>query len=266
MLFKKTICPQCKSDYDECLAYCPICHKENKARDPLINNKGPVWLRWELQIGLFLLGSIGFIAFTVMVGMFVNPIEDLILKLMLSNSIAYGILFAIMVVLMVVNRRNILDSLKDYKAYIIGILFGGALIGLSVLLEMFLGIWHESQAGGNQSAIILMVQNYPVVTFFIICVFGPICEEITYRIGLFTFFRRINRVLAYAVTILVFTLIHFDFTSEDLINELWNVPGYALGAIILTIAYDWKGPAASTACHIVNNLVSFISILLVANH
>lgn len=262
MLFKKTICHKCKASYDECLANCPICQQENRDRNPLLAKDKGLWFRWEMQLGLFFLGTIGFIIFTVMVGMFTTPIENIPLKLLLGNGISYFIVFTIMTILMILNRKTVVRSLKDYRSYVWGILLGGVLLGSSILLDLFIGIWHKVPPGGNQSAIVQLVLNYPVASFVIICIFGPVCEEIAYRVGLFSFMKRINKILAFAVTILLFTAVHLDYFSENFIDELWNVPGYALGAFALTFAYEFKGFGASTTCHIVNNLVSYISILV----
>lgn len=263
MLFKKTICPQCKTSFDECLENCPICSHRNHGRDPRLIKEGAAWLRWETQLGLAVTGSIGFILLTIIVGMFVSQIGDTTLRLMLGNSIAYLALTCLFIVAIVINRKPLLRFLKDYKSAIWGIAFGAALVGLSIGLEYFLGLFHTPEPGGNQSIIIQMVKAYPVPTFFVICIMGPLCEEITYRLGLFTLLRRFNKPVAYIFTLLIFTAIHLDYTSTNFINELWNMPGYLLGAAILTISYDLKGPYASITCHVINNLVSFISILVI---
>lgn len=93
-------------------------------------------------------------------------------------------------------------------------------------------------------------------------VIGPICEEFTYRVGLYSIARRLNKYVAIAFSTIVFALIHFSFTSSDIVNELINLPSYLAGGIIFGIAYEHKGPACSMTAHICYNLFSLIVVLL----
>ena len=98
-------------------------------------------------------------------------------------------------------------------------------------------------------------------------VIGPICEEFTYRIGLFSLTKRLSRVAAYIITPLVFGFIHFGWGSiatggDALIIELLNIPDYILAGVIFAFLYDRFGIGASTTAHVMNNLLSFIQILI----
>ena len=70
-------------------------------------------------------------------------------------------------------------------------------------------------------------------------ILAPFAEEMTYRIGLFSALKRVNLILAFIVTALVFGLIHFDLSGviqgfntgtegsrKYAINELCNLPLY----------------------------------------
>ena len=65
-----------------------------------------------------------------------------------------------------------------------------------------------------------------------------------------------------AVTVIVFALIHFDFAAKDMAGELWSLPSYLISGIILTIAYEHRGPACSMTAHIAYNTFAFIMILV----
>ena len=94
---------------------------------------------------------------------------------------------------------------------------------------------------------------------------GPIVEEFTYRYGLFGYVKKHNKTLAYVATILIFALIHFEFTTDvdQLVNELLNLPSYLIGAIVLSIAYDKSDNlVVPIIAHIFNNLISFTSTFM----
>ena len=65
-----------------------------------------------------------------------------------------------------------------------------------------------------------------------------------------------------AVTVIVFAFIHFDFGADNMTSELWLLPSYIVSGIILTIAYEHRGPACSMTAHIAYNIFAFIMILL----
>ncbi|MBP5694703.1 MAG: CPBP family intramembrane metalloprotease, partial [Bacilli bacterium] len=105
---------------------------------------------------------------------------------------------------------------------------------------------------------------YPITCLFIFGLIGPICEEITYRVGLFSLLKRKNRALAYLVTIAVFALIHFNFSNDPatLLNEIINLPYYMFAAFAFSFAFDKFGFAASATAHISNNLISLFLVVM----
>ena len=88
-----------------------------------------------------------------------------------------------------------------------------------------------------------------------------------YKVAANIFFNKIlckrkNRILAYVATIIIFTLIHFDFGAKTMTNELLNIPYYAAAAFAFTFAYDQYGFAASVTAHVANNLFSVITEII----
>ena len=64
------------------------------------------------------------------------------------------------------------------------------------------------------------------------------------------------------VAVLVFALIHFDFTASDIIGELWSLPSYIACGAVLTVAYIHRGPACSMTAHIVYNTIAMLMVVL----
>ena len=114
----------------------------------------------------------------------------------------------------------------------------------------------------NQSAADAFANNYPILAFFVMAIIGPICEELTYRVGLHSFLRRINKYLALVVTIIIFAMIHFTFDAENIVEELWSLPSYLVSGLLLTLAYEVRGPACSITAHACYNLFALIMTMV----
>ena len=112
-----------------------------------------------------------------------------------------------------------------------------------------------------------MVKTYPLLSVLILGFLGPAVEEFTYRVGLFSFLTRVHKALAYAVTIVIFGLIHFDFTATgaNMVNELIHLPIYMFSGAALCVLYDFMGLSASLSAHVTNNLLSIIPTILLLN-
>jgi len=262
MLFKDRKCQNCNSSYDECLEYCPKCHERNVNQPEQVKKSHFRWFNYYVQISFALIAIIGFYVCSFIVGFLSYSLKDnTTLYLLVTNGVSYLILFISLFTILMFNRDGFFKDWAHIKPYLIAILGFAALVGLSYALSAFISIFYQIKPSENESNVIKLVQTYPVLSFIILCFLGPICEEFGYRIGLFSFFNRINRVLAYAITIILFTLAHIDFASADLVNECANIPSYLLGAIILTTAYDIGGAPTSITLHIMNNILS-VSLIL----
>ncbi len=174
------------------------------------------------------------------------------------------------------NREALFDVFRGFARFrdlLIGlfIFMVTSLIGsiYSNILENTVS-WFADNA--NQESVISMVETFPLASFFMIVLFAPFSEELTYRVGLNGAFGRKRRWIGILVSVLVFALAHFDFTSIEtamagdplaLYRELLNLPVYLLAALGLCLAYLATGNvAASMNAHMINNLISFVSILV----
>ena len=130
------------------------------------------------------------------------------------------------------------------------------------LLNAFISIWHTPADNVNQASVESIATSYPLIGIFIMGMVGPICEELTYRVGLYSFLRRINKYLALVVTAIVFAMIHFTFDAKDIVEELWSFPSYLISGVILTLAYERRGPACSITAHVCYNLIAVLMIMV----
>ena len=265
MLIKWKKCSNCETYHDPTLEKCPKCHKHNELYLNREITNHVAFFHPIAQIGLFLAGFslAGMLVAELIVALFLGGIED---KLLLSTtliSVTYLIMFLGLALIVILTRRDYF--FKKYKRaidYIYGLGYAMTLVLVSTMVATLLNIFHPVAENANQETAVAIAKGYPILAFFILGIIGPICEELTYRVGLYSFFRRINKWLALAITAVVFAFIHFDFSGEsDLINELWAFPSYLVSGVILTLAYEHRGPACSMTAHIAYNIFAFMLML-----
>ena len=183
---------------------------------------------------------------------------------MLVNSISYLALLIFLLILINTDIVKLVKSFGQYQSLIAGIICLLAIFGFNILYGSFLNlVGPKVSDNANQTGLNSMTRQYPFTCLIIFGFIGPICEEITYRVGLFSSMKRRSTWLAYLVTILVFALIHFNFSTDPatLLNEVLNLPYYLFAAAAFSFTYDKFGFAASTSAHILNNIFSLLVIL-----
>lgn len=265
MYFKDKICPKCGASYDPALKNCPCCNTEND--DPNISKSNMTWLPISQQLLAFIIGFAGFHLLTFIFSLIFSNLaqQDQIQGLLYINLSSYLLIFIAFAILGFRYLNQIFYRFNKLRPYVFGLVAGIILIGLSTLISYLIGLAHPG-TNENQSIAVNLVKRYPIVSIFLLGIIGPIVEEFTYRIGLFSFLKRVNRPVAYIGTIIVFTLIHINiFNPTDWISELISIPNYVLAAFILSYTYEKEGTVASCIAHILNNLVSVIQILIVSN-
>ena len=265
MLLKRKKCPNCGAYYDPTLEKCPACHKHNELYLNREINDKIAFMHPVAQIGLFLGG------FALAGMLIIEIIFTLLLKNAFTDKTALEstvlsctyitMLGGLGFIVFLTRRKHFLSKYTRKIDYIYGLAYMLTLILVSSLVSAFVALFHEATDNVNQSTAVVFVKNYPLLAFFVIGILGPLCEELTYRVGLYSFLRRINKYLAFIVTIIVFALIHFDFDAIDMVNELWALPSYIVAGAILTLAYEHRGPACSMAAHVCYNIFAFLTIL-----
>ena len=269
-------CSYCGTKMDSFAEKCPNCEEKNP--DPVIEKeKMAAVYPWWKQILFFVTGWLFF-------NIVAYPIAFLLGALgygsgAFINYTVYLVTFTAMIFVIWNDFHPLFKSFKSWKPYVFGIAGYILLLILengwgiiSTIIFSLLNIAKSTNA--NEAAVQQVVQTYPFMSLIIFGIIGPICEELTYRVGLFSLTRRVNIVLAYFVSIGVFALIHFDQKSViniildpsqdnlvDLIVELLNLPAYLMAGAVFTFLYHKWGFAASLTAHVTNN--SIINILAI---
>ena len=235
---------------------------------------GPKWpkIRSEYiyRLIVFLIGFVGifFVGLLVEIVVYLfNPdildsnAPNYIQGLATVNSVQYLILLGAFIFFLWPRLFTLIERFKHWKHVIIGVACGALVIGVTILYNFVINQFIELEVNGNEVAAEQMIKQYPGISLFILGFVGPICEELTYRFGLFGLLKKKNRILAYIVSSLVFGIIHFDFTG-DLIVELLNLPTYILCGLIFGTTYDFFGFEGSLTAHITNNVYAVIMTVI----
>ena len=267
MLFKDTKCSNCDTYHDPTLQECPKCHNSNELFRLNRLPKRVLFLHPIAQIGLFLVGFAyaGMIISELFASLFLFPfaIENELLKTTIALLVTYILMLIGLAAIILLTRKSYFFSkYKNGIDYIYGIAYAITIVCLSTALGALVSLIYEIGDNTNQSLANDIAINYPIIAFVLFAFLGPICEELTYRVGLYSFLRRINKYLAFAVTVIVFALIHFDFAAENMLEELWSSPSYILSGFLLTLAYEHRGPACSMTAHVIYNLIAFLLMLV----
>ena len=265
MLLKRKKCPNCGAYYDPTLEKCPSCHKHNELYLNREINDKIAFMHPVAQIGLFLGGFsyAGMLIIQIIISLFVRSAitDKTAFEAALISCTYILMLGGLGFIVFWTRRQHFLSKFTRKIDYIYGLAYMITIILVSSLVGTFTSLFHEVSDNVNQSTAVVFSKNYPLLAFFVIGILGPLCEELTYRVGLYSFLRRINKYLAFIITIIVFTLIHIDFEATDIVNELWSIPSYVAAGAVLTLAYEHRGPACSMTAHVCYNIFAFLTIL-----
>lgn len=281
-MIKTRICPKCQTYYDETLSECPSCHEKNEAfgTSEQKKKKNEGGLPLGRQMLAFVAGWLGLDILATVISLLIQVILLIVyrdpaevnlamqtLKIsMFINFFAYAVLLGLLVIVAWPFLKTLFAQFKKFRPLLLGVSYGVAIIVAGTvigLLYQLIGITPTDNA--NESAVVAMMKSYPLMSFIAFVIFGPVCEELTYRLGLFSGIRRFSKIAAYAVVILLFGLIHFDFQTTNWTNELLNLPYYMSAGAILCFVYDKEDLATSMYAHVTNNLVSFASTYFFAS-
>lgn len=275
-MLEKRKCPNCGLKIDSDLETCPYCghilnnqdnneNKEVNIGEPTKEIKKET-IKGEIFYFLLMLLGVNIIAFIVEIPFIIfNP--SFIYSstgLGVVNFIIYFVLFGVILLFSSKHFKHYFGKFKDKTTYIKGIKWGIVLIGSSVIYSIIKEmLFPEIGDNNNQTSVLDITSQFPILSTIVFGLIGPICEEFGYRVGLFGLINKKNKVVAYIVSAIIFGLIHFDFTSEDILTEIINIPDYMISGLILCRVYDKYGVETSIVSHATNNLTSIIlSIIL----
>lgn len=223
------------------------------------------------QVSLFFTGWIGFqiiaaIIKVIIFAIFKNVESSTDISSLVSiliNSLTYIFLLIGLISIINVDIFKLLKSFKQYQSYIAAVLCVVSIFAFNILYNILVkSLYIPIGNNANEESLESIEKVYPFVSMVIFGFVGPICEEITYRVGLFSSLRRKSRIMAYFITIIVFAFIHFNWSTETpvLLNEVLNLPFYMFAAAAFSFVYDKYGFAASTTAHILNNVISILLV------
>lgn len=264
-MFKKVNCNHCEKSYDETFNECPNCHAPNENLKRKF--KRIQMLSIAKQLALFLTGLAGLELLVFLVVLFLSAFDLSSVSnakfTMIVYAIVYSLLFIILFGIINVDIKKLFKSFKRWQPYVAGICCALAILQFQIIYLTFLQLCGvDFGVNANQDAVNQSVNALPLTSFVILGIIGPICEEVTYRLGLFSFLKRISFWVAYPIATVVFALIHFNFSGANLVNELINLPIYLFAGFALTFTYDRFGFAGSTIGHILNNVISFLPFVV----
>ena len=234
-------------------------------------------LRPRKQVLLFVIGLVGLVLIEIVLQLLISSIAKIAspsdyayetfsnspMSAMLLNGLSYLSLAIIFIILLKDDTSELFKSFKNWKCYVAAGIGFAAIISFNLMYNLILNAANVLvEDNANESALNSIVTSFPMLSLLIFGIVGPICEELTYRVGLYSLVRRVNTIFAFIVTMIVFTLIHFDFTSATMTNELLNIPFYAFAAFVFTFLYEKFGLAASVSAHVTNNLFSIGATIL----
>lgn len=291
--FSRIECHNCHNRIDSTMGKCPHCGTPNPDENATKRYDHFIHAGIPTQISLFLVGLAGLqvlglvislIAQSVIVasnpGITVQELTDLLKQPGLNLGVNSGVYLTIFVILGLILWKNWIEigkSFKGWKPYVAGlvgylaILFFEILYGfLSTAVLKGLGI--NPGPNANQTGINTMVLAGPFVSFLVFGLVGPFVEEVTYRVGLFSFLSRAGKVVGYIVTAIIFGFIHFAWSSiwspayqGQVIAELLNMPPYIFSGVAFCFLYDKFGFAGSYVGHALNNVISIAISLIPKN-
>ena len=247
--------------------------QETFREDSLTNYQKDIKLVLWKQLVLFLVGWLGFqlLAFTLSAIVSVLPNEifsdsiAIYSKQMLINSLSYLILAGTLFGILNIDTIKLAKSFAGWKPYVAAAICVASIFAFNMIWSSIVSLVDMPVSDTvNQSSLESIEKVFPFASIMIFGIVGPICEELTYRVGLFSLCKRRSTELAYFVTIIVFAFIHFNLTSKPLglLNEILNLPYYMFAAAAFSFVYHRFGFAASLSAHITNNLISLIIPML----
>jgi membrane protease YdiL (CAAX protease family) len=200
--------------------------------------------------------------------LFANVLKQFFPKLPLNTELTYN-LINIIAVFIIYHRyigKSIKHSLSQPVKLIVitGISLLVYLLVIPVLEDLVIKL-SPTIENFNTNEIEKNMKTNPVATVFGAVFLVPLAEEITYRGLIFGALRQKNRLLAYLVSVLSFSMIHVIgyMERQSWINSLLTILTYIPAALILTVAYDQSGSILPpTLIHTAVNAIVSVNTLL----
>ncbi|MBR3641090.1 MAG: CPBP family intramembrane metalloprotease [Oscillibacter sp.] len=192
---------------------------------------------------------------------FVGRLLDTQIPLMVQNAIYYYAVFAVTLVIFhrYVGKTSAVFAERlgpSCRTALLGLV---ALYGLNELVYRVTRVLADNRTNLNDSAISAHLRDAPRVTLLIVVILAPFVEEVLFRGLVFGNLREKSRPVAYAVSCLLFALLHvwqFALVRQDA-AYFWLMVQYLVPGLVLAWAYDRSGTLwTSVMLHAAANALS----------
>lgn len=270
-------CENCKKVYNQKFFECPYCRNKNDEGDKKSLENPFLYLDFNksiliLLIGLVLLYILQFlIQFVTQMILLQNSYSlEEIQQFILNGNYQFSVTLIIYLLIIGSFVYIVYPYLKYLKLFYKKwqkILCSILLMIISITLTYLYSFLIENYTfvkdsmNQNQTVIISAIKDNIALAFFSTVIFGPIAEEIIFRVGLFNTINKFNKIAAYIIATFIFAFLHISF-SGDLAVEFIYLPSYLILSATLVFIYDKFGFENAVICHTLNNLISFIGVLI----
>jgi Predicted protease of the Abi (CAAX) family len=179
----------------------------------------------------------------------------------LQNVVTYYILFAVTVIIFHGFLGRTTAALADRAGAALRALGAGivALYGLNELVYRLTNLLLGNRTNLNDVAVSAQIASAPRSTLLVVILLAPFVEEVLFRGLVFGNLREKSRLLAYALSCVLFALMHvwqYALGNQDATYLLLMVQYLAPG-LVLAWAYDYSGTLwSSVGLHIAVNALS----------
>lgn len=182
---------------------------------------------------------------------------------MYLNFTLYFVLFGIMLIIIGQDLLKFITKFKNKDTYTKAVKYLVISFSISIVLSYINSIiFNNNNVNDNEEIVRKIIVKNPFLSLLIIGIIGPFTEECAYRVGLFTLIRKKSRFFAYVISSIVFGFIHFNFNSENMLNEILNIPSYVISGFIFSYVYEKFGFETSFVMHAFNNSFAILATLL----
>lgn len=240
---------------------------ENNSKNNIENSSKKISI-YKLSF-LIVAGIVGLYLFSIIASLIVKQIPNIgeAEAIGAMQFISYSFLFICLLGIINVDIKKLFPSFKKIKNYLFGLVVFASILAFSFIYNVIVNAFYPTQVNDNEATLRSFINIYPGLSILFLCFIGPICEELTYRVGLFGIFDK-YKIPAYIIAPLIFALMHFNFGAfgtDAIWNELINLPTYIFSGVAFCFAYDKFGLAGSLTAHVANNLWAVIGFLIVSN-
>ena len=218
-------------------------------------------------------GVVFFVIYLLVLPFVTTPLFNLAERLLdttisgaMRNILYYYILFAVTLIIfhgfLARTSRRLLDNLGlACKSAAVGLV---GLYGLNELVYRLTNLIFTNRTNLNDTTISAQIDDAPHMTLLIVIFLAPFVEEVLFRGLVFGNLKSKSRALAYAVSCLLFALLHvwqFAVVKQDVTYFLLMIQ-YLVPGLVLAWAYDHSGTLwSSIALHAAANALSTWAML-----